>query len=163
MRQRLLNFWSIMKFHHILEHKARFYGVPVILVDPQNTSRACPVCGRVVDRLRGHVLACPCGARMGRHEAAAVNIARRGMEFLEGLDPRGRSRWATPRGRSSGLGIKPRATTGIRGQLRKSYYYDRGQRAARPDLATWPDLGEDEIEDELARFGLRYMVEQIDP
>ena len=33
---------------------------------------------------------------MDRHAAAAVNIARRGMEFLEGLDPRGRGRWATP-------------------------------------------------------------------
>jgi putative transposase len=96
MRQRLLNFWSIMTFHRILVHKARFYGVPVIWVDPQNTSRACPVCGRVVDRLRGHVLACPCGARMGRHAAAAVNIARRGMEFLGGLGPWGRGRWATP-------------------------------------------------------------------
>jgi putative transposase len=96
MRQRLLNFWSIMTFHRILVHKARFYGVPVIWVDPQNTSRACPVCGRVVDRLRGPVRACPCGARMGRHEAAAVNIARRGVEFLEGLGLRGRGRWATP-------------------------------------------------------------------
>jgi hypothetical protein len=66
-----------------------------------------------------------------------------------------------PRGRSSGPGIKPRATTGIRRQLRKSYYYDRWQRAARPDLAIWPDLGEDESEDELARFGLRSMVEEI--
>jgi transposase len=49
-----------------------------------------------VDRLRGHVLACPCGARMGRHAAAAVNIARRGVEFLEGSGLRGRGRWATP-------------------------------------------------------------------
>jgi putative transposase len=96
MRQRLLNFWSIMTFHRILVHKASFYGVPVIWVDPQNTSRACPVCGKVNERLRGHVLACPCGVRMSRHEAAAVNIARRGMEFLGGLDPRGRGRWATP-------------------------------------------------------------------
>jgi putative transposase len=96
MRQRLLNFWSIMTFHRILVHKARFYGVPVIWVDPQNTSRACPVCGRVGERLRGPVRACPCGARMGRHEAAAVNIARRGVEFLEGLGLRGRGRWATP-------------------------------------------------------------------
>jgi len=33
---------------------------------------------------------------MGRHAAAAASIARRGVEFLEGLDPRGRGRWATP-------------------------------------------------------------------
>jgi putative transposase len=95
MRQRLLDFWSIMTFHRILVHKARFYGVAVIWVDPQNTSRACPVCGKVGERRRGRVLACPCGARMGRHEAAAVNMARRGVEFLGGLGPRGRGRWAT--------------------------------------------------------------------
>jgi putative transposase len=107
MRQRLLNFWSIMTFHRILVHKARFYGVPVIFVDPQNTSRACPVCGRVVDRLRGHVLACPCGARMGRH-AAAANIARRGVEFLGGLGSRGMGRWATPVAGPLALGENPR-------------------------------------------------------
>jgi hypothetical protein len=40
-------------------------------------------------------------------------------------------------------------------------YYDRWRRAARPDSAIWPDLGEDESEDELARYGLRRMVEEI--
>jgi transposase len=95
-----------MTFHRILEHKARFYGVPLIFVDPQNTSRACPVCGKVNERLRGHVLACPCGARMGRHAAAAVNIARRGVEFLEGLGPSGQGSVGDPGGRSSGLGLK---------------------------------------------------------
>ena len=97
MRQRLLNFWSIMKFHRILEHKARFYGVPLIFVDPQNTSKTCPVCGRVGERRRGHALTCPCGAKTGRHvAAAAASIARRGVEFLEGLGLRDRGRWATP-------------------------------------------------------------------
>jgi hypothetical protein len=56
----------------ILEHKARFYGVSVIFADPQNTSRACPVCGRVGERRRGPVRACPCGARMSRRAAAAL-------------------------------------------------------------------------------------------
>jgi hypothetical protein len=79
----------------ILEHKARFYGVSVIFADPQNTSRACPVCGRVGERRRGPVRACPCGARMGRH-AAAASIARRGVEFLEGSGLRGGGRRATP-------------------------------------------------------------------
>jgi hypothetical protein len=41
-------------------------------------------------------------------------------------------------------------------------YYDRWQRASQPDSAIWPDLGEDESEDELARFDLWRMVEQID-
>jgi hypothetical protein len=83
---------------------------------------------------------------MGRHEAAAVNIARRGIEFLEGLGLRGRGRWATPGGRSSGLGIKPKATTGIRRKQRKSYFSARStlsgisrkilRVAIRPSLTT---------------------------
>jgi putative transposase len=123
MRQRLLNFWSIMTFHRILVHKVRFYGVPVIFVDPRNTSRACPVCGRVVDRLRGPVRACPCGVRMSRHAAAAVNIARRGGGIPRGLRPSRQGSVGDPGGRSSGLGIKPKATTGIRRKQRKSYIY----------------------------------------
>jgi len=47
LRQRLLSFWSIRAFHRILAEKAAWYGVPVIFVDPSNTSRTCPVCGRV--------------------------------------------------------------------------------------------------------------------
>lgn len=67
-------------------------GLPAIPIwgspqDLQNTSRACPACGRAVDRLRGHILAYPCGARMGRHEA---------VEFLGGLAPWGRGRRTIP-------------------------------------------------------------------
>jgi putative transposase len=45
LRRRLLNFWSVMTFHRVLASKAAFYGVPLIFVDPRDTSRTCPVCG----------------------------------------------------------------------------------------------------------------------
>jgi len=45
MRQRLLNYWSIMAFQRILMAKAYEYGVPVVLVNPEGTSKTCPICG----------------------------------------------------------------------------------------------------------------------
>jgi putative transposase len=84
MRQRLLNFWSVMTFHKILAQKAGFYGVPLVFVDAQNTSRTCPICGKVNEGLRGHVYECACGLKMSRHEVAAINIACRGMKILGG-------------------------------------------------------------------------------
>jgi len=106
MRQRLLNFWSIMTFHKILAQKAGFYGVPLVFIEPQNTSRTCPICGRVNERLRGHVLECLCGLKMSRHKVAAINIARKGAELLGGLMLPRQGSVGDPRSLSSGLGLK---------------------------------------------------------
>jgi len=112
MRQRLLNYWSIMAFHRILSQKAERYGVPVIFVDPSNTSRTCPVCGRM-NKLRGHVLLCSCGLRMGRQEVGAINVARRGIEKLfGGLVPPKQGLVGDPGGLSSDFGLKARSHGG---------------------------------------------------
>jgi putative transposase len=106
MRKRLLNHWSIMSFHRIIKEKARFYGVPILFVDPSNTSRTCPVCGR--RELRGRkTLKCECGLSMGRHEVAAINIARRGMEILEGAWGREHRAWSMGQGAWSSLPLAP--------------------------------------------------------
>jgi len=120
MRQRLLNFWSVMTFHKILAQKARFYGVPLVFVEAKNTSRTCPECGRVKEGLRGHVFECPCGLKKGRHEVAAINIAYRGMEILGGKMLLRQGLVGDPCCLSSGFGLKPKVTTGIRSQLRPS-------------------------------------------
>jgi IS605 OrfB family transposase len=81
LRRRLLNHWSVMRFHRILRVKARAYGVPLVFVDPQGTSKTCPICG---GNLRGQERVCPsCG--LSRHYVAAINIARRGMEKFPSL------------------------------------------------------------------------------
>ena len=81
LRRRLLNHWSVMRFHRILGVKARAYGVPLVFVDPQGTSKTCPICG---GNLRGQERVCPsCG--LSRHYVAAINIARRGMEKFPSL------------------------------------------------------------------------------
>ncbi len=105
-----------------------------------------------------------------RYAQKAVTSIAESMGFLEaaGLgDAMGewlRGRLKQPPVRSAcvgvGFGFPKDAPEGTWTRL-VAIYYDRWQRAARPDSAIWPDLGEDESEDELARFGLRRMVEQI--
>jgi IS605 OrfB family transposase len=91
-RRRILNRWSIRMFQDILQRKARACGVTVILVDPKYTSRTCPNCGEV-DRRKGYqkeIKCRKCGTIMGRHEAAARNIAARGIaELKKNLIPAG--------------------------------------------------------------------------
>jgi putative transposase len=92
LRRRLLNHWSIMTFHRILEAKARAYGVPLIFVNPSGTSKTCPICGGC---LRGQDKACPsCG--LSRHYVAAINIACRGIENSPVFQGWGRGQWGTP-------------------------------------------------------------------
>jgi len=81
LRRRLLNHWSVMRFHRILEAKARAYGVPLVFVDPQGTSKTCPICGV---NLRGQERVCfSCG--LSRHYVAAINIGCRGLEKFPSL------------------------------------------------------------------------------
>jgi len=97
LRRRLLNYWSIMTFHRILEVKAKLYGVPLIFVDPSGTSKSCPICG---DCLRGQDKMCPsCG--LSRHYVAAINIAYRGIEKFPSLSGLGQGSVGDPRCPSS--------------------------------------------------------------
>jgi IS605 OrfB family transposase len=40
-----LSGWSFFQLRSFIEYKAKLAGVPVVLVDPRNTSRTCPECG----------------------------------------------------------------------------------------------------------------------
>jgi putative transposase len=110
IRQRLLNYWSIMTFHRILEAKARAYGVPIVFVNPRGTSRTCPICG---DCLRGQAKVCPsCG--LSRHYVAAINIAHRGIEKFPSLLGLGQGSVGDPR-RPSSDGTVVRFAAGCHG------------------------------------------------
>lgn len=80
-RARLHN-WPFFQLRSFLEYKARLAGVPVILVDPRNTSRECPACGHVDKRNRPNqstfsCVSC-CHAGVADH-VAALNIKARAL------------------------------------------------------------------------------------
>ena len=39
--------WSFFQLRSFIEYKAKLNGVPVVAVDPRNTSRTCPSCGHI--------------------------------------------------------------------------------------------------------------------
>jgi len=78
----VLHRWSFFQLRSFLEYKARLAGVPVILVDPRNTSRTCPHCGCVDRRNRpsqSQFVCVSCGYAGHADTIAAVNIRGRAV------------------------------------------------------------------------------------
>jgi putative transposase len=71
---RRLSMWPRRKLHKIIEYKAQWKGVPVIKVNPRNSSRTCPICGSVQGSRMGAEFACECGWHMDRHINASINL-----------------------------------------------------------------------------------------
>ena len=71
---RRLSLWPRRKLHQIIEYKARWRGIPVVKVDPRNSSRTCPICGRTRDSRMGAEFECECGWRLDRHINASLNL-----------------------------------------------------------------------------------------
>ena len=72
--------WSFFDMRAKMEYKALSAGVPIILVDPRNTSRTCPACGYIdkANRLSQSQFLCrSCGFAAPADHTAAVNIAAR--------------------------------------------------------------------------------------
>jgi len=85
-RQRAtLHSWAFFQLRNYVEYKAKQAGIPVILVDPRNTSRTCPVCGCIdkANRPSQSVFSCVvCGFAGHADQIAAVNIGRRAVVNL---------------------------------------------------------------------------------
>jgi putative transposase len=71
---RRLSMWPRRKLHQIIEYKAQWKGIPVIKVDPRNSSRTCPICGRIQDSRMGTEFKCECGWHLDRHINASINL-----------------------------------------------------------------------------------------
>ena len=72
--------WSFRQLRTFVEYKAAAMGVPVVLVDPRNTSRTCPSCGTVDKRnrpTRDEFRCVSCGLAGPADRIAATNIAAR--------------------------------------------------------------------------------------
>jgi len=72
--------WAFSQLREFLSYKAAAAGVPVILVDPRNTSRMCSLCGHCEKANRhsqASFLCRSCGFSANADWNAAVNIAHR--------------------------------------------------------------------------------------
>lgn len=74
--------WSFYQLRKYIGYKAELAGVPMVCVDPRNTSRTCPICGGVDQRNRvtQSLFSCvSCGHSAPADTNAAVNIAARAV------------------------------------------------------------------------------------
>jgi IS605 OrfB family transposase len=72
--------WAFYQLRRFIAYKAKLAGVPLVLVDPRNTSRECPLCGLIDRRNRPtrDVFCCRrCGLAGPADHIAARNIAGR--------------------------------------------------------------------------------------
>ncbi len=75
-----LHSWSFYQLRQFVEYKAQRRGVPVIYVDPRNTSRECSQCGYIdkANRKTQETFSCTsCGHAAHADVNAAINIGRR--------------------------------------------------------------------------------------
>ncbi len=84
-RARLHN-WAFGQLRQFIGYKAARVGVPVVFVDPANTSRACPTCGHV-DKLNRRSQAAFCCRRCGHAGPADVIAARNIRAWARGDAP----------------------------------------------------------------------------
>jgi len=86
---RRLSMWPRRQLHQIIEYKAEWRGIPVIKVDPRDSSRKCPICGRIQDSRMGNEFKCDCGWHLDRHINASLNLLQtatsKGLEVAGGL------------------------------------------------------------------------------
>jgi IS605 OrfB family transposase len=76
-----LHGWAFNQLGQFIAYKARLAGVPLVSVDPRNTSRTCPVCGLVDKRNRvkqAQFQCVGCGFAGPADTIAALNIRARG-------------------------------------------------------------------------------------
>ena len=52
---RKLSKWNARELQRLIEYKAKRFGIPVIYVNPRNSSRVCPACGGWLIPPRGAV------------------------------------------------------------------------------------------------------------
>lgn len=75
-----LHSWSFFQLRNFIEYKAGLAGVPVVAVDPRNTSRTCPLCGCIdkANRISQSKFLCTsCGYAASADVNAARNISSR--------------------------------------------------------------------------------------
>ncbi|MEM3473793.1 MAG: transposase [archaeon] len=79
----LLHLWNFGFLRNLISYKAKLYGVPVVFVEPQSTSRTCPICKHASKSNRKNQEKLKCEfCRFEEHAdlVGAVNIAFKGFQ-----------------------------------------------------------------------------------
>lgn len=81
--------WAFDQLRQFVVYKARKAGVPVVFIDPRNTSRTCSRCGHCAKenrRSQSHFACQSCGFVVNADCNAAVNIAKHGAAVTGPMD-----------------------------------------------------------------------------
>lgn len=73
--------WAFKQLRDFIAYKAKLAGVRLVLVDPRNTSRTCPICSHCEKsnrRSQSAFQCCSCGFAANADEVGAINISRLG-------------------------------------------------------------------------------------
>lgn len=85
--------WAFAQLRQFISYKARWAGVPVVAVDPRNTSRTCSVCGhceKANRRSQAEFCCVMCGHQAPADVNAAINISHRAAcQTAYGVQPSG--------------------------------------------------------------------------
>jgi len=82
---RMMSSWNFRELASFIEYKAKLAGVPVIYVDPKETSKTCPRCGNVSRynrKTQGWFKCTKCGYQSDADRVGALNIAARALDAL---------------------------------------------------------------------------------
>lgn len=83
--------WAFYQFKQLLCYKAKENGQSVILIDPKYTSQTCPKCGHREksnrDKKKHHFDCKRCHYQSNDDRIGAMNIHRKGIEFVSQSDP----------------------------------------------------------------------------
>lgn len=92
---RKLSKWNSRELQRLIEYKAKWFGVPVVYINPRNSSRVCPACGGRLIPQEGRLMKClKCGLVEDRDFVAVLNlrmwgsgVTPKGSEVLRALTP----------------------------------------------------------------------------
>jgi len=82
---RMMSGWNFRELASFIEYKANLAGVPVIYVDPKETSKTCPRCGNVSRynrKTQGWFKCTKCGYQSDADRVGALNIAAKALDAL---------------------------------------------------------------------------------